>query len=259
MGRIHLPELEDQGWFPATIRDAMTDWLSFMANLSAAPYRNLMPKIEAVMDATKSATLVELGAGGGGPSVMVTNILVASGRKDTRLVLTDLYPNITKMNLAKQAAKAPCEVIETPVDATSVPESIKGVRFLANAFHHLPEEAARACLADTVAKMQGIVIMEMVGRSPSGFAQVLIGTTLMLLGTPFVRPFRWSRLLFTYLIPVVPLAAIWDGIASCFRIYSPEELRRLVTSLGPNTYKWDIGTVQAGPGVSMTYLTGTPT
>ena len=32
--------------------------------------------------------------------------------------------------------------------------------------------------------------------------------------TPFVRPFRWSRLLFTYVIPLIPLLVLFDGTVS---------------------------------------------
>ncbi len=46
-----------------------------------------------------------------------------------------------------------------------------------------------------------------------------------LLVTPFIRPFRWSRLVFTYVIPVLPLLIVFDGIVSCLRVYSPDELR----------------------------------
>ena len=31
--------------------------------------------------------------------------------------------------------------------------------------------------------------------------------------------------IFTYLIPICPLAFAWDGFVSCLRTYSPAELR----------------------------------
>src|SRR5450759_4223616 len=35
--------------------------------------------------------------------------------------------------------------------------------------------------------------------------------------TPWIRPFRWSRLLWTYLIPIIPLVFLFDGVVSCHR------------------------------------------
>ncbi|MEZ5362682.1 MAG: hypothetical protein R2748_10195 [Bryobacterales bacterium] len=42
----------------------------------------------------------------------------------------------------------------------------------------------------------------------------------VLLMTPFIRPFRWSRLFWTYVIPVLPLAIFWDGVVSYLRAYT---------------------------------------
>jgi hypothetical protein len=54
-----------------------------------------------------------------------------------------------------------------------------------------------------------------------------------------MRPFRWSRLLLTYLIPIVPLVVLWDGIVSCCRTRTPQELLAL-TSNFPQ-YDWQAG------------------
>ena len=55
----------------------------------------------------------------------------------------------------------------------------------------------------------------------------LLAPIVVLLLTPAIRPFRWSRLFWTYVIPAVPALVLFDGIVSCLRIYSPEELRAL--------------------------------
>ncbi|MEO8900970.1 MAG: class I SAM-dependent methyltransferase, partial [Polyangiaceae bacterium] len=68
-----------------------------------------------------------------------------------------------------------------------------------------------------------------------------------------------SRLLLTYVVPVVPLCTWWDGVVSCLRAYSPEELQRLVASLPENNYVWDIGRLPVpGAPTSLIYLIGYP-
>jgi hypothetical protein len=81
----------------------------------------------------------------------------------------------------------------------------------------------------------------------------------MLAVTPFIRPVRVSRLLLTYLLPVVPLCTWWDGMVSCLRAYTPEELGSLVAELPENDYSWDIGklSVPYSP-TSLVYLIGRP-
>jgi hypothetical protein len=77
--------------------------------------------------------------------------------------------------------------------------------------------------------------------------------------TPFIRPFRWSRLLYTYLLPIVPLCTLWDGIVSCLRVYEPSELQGLISELPDSDYRWECGRL-AVPKMptGLTYLIGTP-
>lgn len=81
----------------------------------------------------------------------------------------------------------------------------------------------------------------------------------MLVSTPFIRPFRWARLLFTYPIPLVPLTCFWDGFVSQLRAYTPDELRDLAAGLGDVGYQWDAGKVKLdGSPAHLTYLIGRP-
>jgi len=63
---------------------------------------------------------------------------------------------------------------------------------------------------------------------------------------PFARPFRWPYLVFTYLIPLLPLIVFWDGIVSMLRIYSPEQMRGLTESLQAADYVWETGRMRVG-------------
>ncbi len=72
-----------------------------------------------------------------------------------------------------------------------------------------------------------------------------------------MRPWRWSRFLWTYLPPVLPLVGTFDGIVSCLRTYSKAELWELVRGL--DSYDWEIGDFRAGwSPVRGTYLIGVP-
>src|SRR2546425_11759383 len=84
---------------------------------------------------------------------------------------------------------------------------------------------ARAILADAVHNRQGIGVFEATQRRALALLLMLLAPLMMLVVTPFIRPFRWSRLLWTYLIPLVPLVTLFDGLVSCLRTYSVQELR----------------------------------
>ncbi|MBI3246068.1 MAG: class I SAM-dependent methyltransferase [Deltaproteobacteria bacterium] len=256
MGRAHLFEFEDQPWFPRLIRAYMQDHLAFMGNLSGTAYQPFVEKLKSALERLRQNQLLDLCSGSGGPASTITRLLREQGL-EVRIRLSDLFPNATAYRHREHESGGTLQGVDTPVDAINVPAELQGFRLVANGFHHFRPEQARQVLADAVAKRQGIAVIEMVNRSVFAFIAVLIGTVMLLLATPFFKPFRFSRLFFTYLVPLVPVFLMWDGFVSCLRVYAPDELRALVTQLNAPGYEWDIGTTRAGPGVA-TYLIGIP-
>jgi hypothetical protein len=64
-------------------------------------------------------------------------------------------------------------------------------------------------------------------------------------------------LLLTYVIPVAPLVVLFDGIVSCLRTYTKEELLELTSGLGGSDYVWQLG-VERVAGQPLTWLSGAP-
>ena len=58
---------------------------------------------------------------------------------------------------------------------------------------------------------------------------LLLTPIYLWIATPFIRPFRWRRLFWTYVVPLVPLTCWWDGLVSQFRAYTPSELEDLAS------------------------------
>jgi len=147
-----------------------------------------------------------------------------------------------------------------PVDATDVASGPRHLRTMFNSFHHFPPERARAILADAVRKQCAIAVFEGINHRAFGLAAMPLQLPAMLLLTPLVRPFRWSRLLLTYALPLIPLLVLFDGTVSMFRLYLEDELRELVAGVpGQETYTWDIGsTVIPGTPVGILHLVGIP-
>lgn len=72
-------------------------------------------------------------------------------------------------------------------------------------------------------------------------------------------PRMLSRFLWTYLVPVVPLATCWDGVISLLRVYSPHDLDELAGSVQCKGYTWECGVASSGaPPFVFTYLLGFP-
>lgn len=260
MRRMHLAELEDQPWFPRLLRDAGTAYLEFAARM-AGHSALLAPELERVLRESGAKRVVDLCSGGGGPILAIREELAAKG-DDFELLLTDFYPNLPAFERASARSSGRVRFSAEPVDATAVPAELDGLRTLWNAFHHFrPEQAARI-LEDAVRARQPIAVFELIGREPVALLGILLAPLLFALALPFLRPFRWAWLPLTYLVPVLPLFVLWDGLVSLLRIYMPGDLRELLERLEHRhrtAYRWEIRKKRLGAAPThATILVGLP-
>lgn len=257
MKRMQLVELEDLPWFPNILRDGGTAYLEFAVRVSGHA-KVLVPPLERALKKTGASHLVDLCSGGGGPVRIVSDELAARGHAVT-VELTDRYPNPAAFAHATEGSQGRVVGRTTPVDATAVPDDVKGFRTIFNAFHHFPPDLARAILADAVAKRQPIGVFEVVGREPAMLLGLLFAPLMVTLSLPMWRPFRWPWIVWTWIFPVMQPFVLWDGLVSWLRIYSAEELRELVKDIDAPDWEWDIGTIPLGNAPAhATYLTGVP-
>lgn len=255
MKRRQFIELEDQPWFPVTIRDLATDYLQFVQTKFRFD-RAMLPILRRVMRETGTTRIVDLCSGGSGPLLLLVKDLAADGLA-VRATMTDLYPNVPAFEQIAARSNGLIGYDASPVDARDVPPGLTGVRTLFNGFHHLTPGDARAVLHAAAAARQPIAIFELSERRWRTLLPILLTPLFVILVTPFMRPFLWRRLLFTYPLPLVPLTCLWDGIVSQLRAYSLDELRGL--SAGSAPMRWEAGQLPVFNGSGrVTYLVGCP-
>jgi hypothetical protein len=119
MRRFHLFELEDQPWFPATIRDLATDYLHFMQKTGGL-HRSMLPFVEEALNRGRTTHIVDLCSGGSGPIPAVVQELRDNGLNVTA-TLTDLYPNLPALGQIAAASQGAIDFIPAAVDARHVP------------------------------------------------------------------------------------------------------------------------------------------
>jgi hypothetical protein len=257
MRRIQFIELHEQRWFPKFLRDDITDALQFALSTTAA-YGPIAPLFRRALHAAKRHSIVDLCSGAGGPWLDL-GLRLKSGITGFQVVMTDKFPNLAAFESARSRSEVPMTFCHNPVDAREVPRDLEGFRTLFSAFHHFPPAEARAIIQDTVEARQGIGIFEITRRTAPAIAAMILWSLAPLFFTPFVRPFRWSRLFFTYIVPVIPFVLLFDGIVSCLRTYRPSELTDLVRQLGPTNYEWQAGEFRESLlKTPITYLIGFP-
>lgn len=257
MRRFHLLEIEDQPWCPRTLRDAGTDYLQFVIALTQ-PYAPIGPRLGRILKEINAPQIIDLCSGAAGPWLSLEPHLRNMGLT-LSVCLTDRFPNLAALQRAHQKSSGRLAFIPTPIDATRLPENLDGFRTLFSSFHHFAPADAKAILGDAVRRRQGIGIFEGTHRSVKALVLMLLVPLMVLLATPFIRPFRWSRLFWTYLIPILPMLTLFDGLVSCLRTYTPAELQRMVEELEPNEFRWEIGEEKgSSQPIPITYLIGYP-
>jgi len=254
MSRLHLLELHEQPWCPTLLRDSVTELLRLFAEVGGT-YRPVLTKLTRATQASGAHRIVDLCAGAGGPW---SSLLPHVPESIETVVLTDLYPSRTAIERAAANSSGRIRFHPESVDAANIAPALDGFRTMFTSFHHFRPEQARAILADAVEHDVGIAVFEQTERSLAAVARmVAILPCAALVLTPWVRPWSLGRLFFTYAVPAIPALLALDGVVSCLRTYSPEELRALVQSLDAPHYAWEIG-VTRGFWTPVTYLIGHP-
>ena len=256
MSRISFSEIHEQPWFPNFLRNDVTDGLQFTLNFGGV-YRPAASCLRRALKAAGTDRFVDLCSGAGGPWLWLCRHLKGGNTGKLEVCLTDKYPNIAAFERLHEVSGGTIGYCTEPVDAARIPAQLHGFRTLFTSFHHFSPAEAAAIIQDAVDTRQGIGIFEAPRR---GMLSILL-TALMpisaFLLTPFIRPFRVSRVVWTYLLPVIPFVLWFDGVLSCLRAYSPAELSKLIANLKANDYTWEIGE-QTGWLAPITYMLGYP-
>jgi hypothetical protein len=254
--RLHLFEWEDQAWFPTSLRAAMTSYLAVAYAITPLPklWANFLSKL---MSRDGVAEIVDLGSGSGGPVGRVVKELGKRGFKAC-VTLTDLYPNVSGLQFRADGASS-IRYWPEPVDAARVPAALFGIRTMFASFHHFRPQAARGILRDAFEQRRPICIFEGTSRTPAAIASALLIPLLVLVLTPSVRPVSRVQILFTYLVPILPLLIFWDGLVSQLRTYSVKELEEFTRDLQSPEYRWEAGLMQIPRmPAGVPYLIGRP-
>jgi uncharacterized protein (TIGR02284 family) len=253
-----LFEFEDLYWFPNSIRESMMDCLCFIIKMLNI-YQPVIPLIMDGLQKTDSKQIVDLCSGGGGAMEQISENINQQSDDKIKIVLTDKFPNLNAFQLLATKSKSDISFLETSIDAANVPSTLIGFRTIFSAFHHFSKPYAKSVIQNAVDAKSGIGIFD--GGDKNIFiiiGLILIHPFIFFFCTPFFRPFRFSRLFFTYLIPIIPICQIWDGIVSIIRLYKPDELLKIATEVDTETYCWRAGKMKNKFGMHVNYLIGYP-
>lgn len=258
MFSVRLFEIHEQPWVPQFLRDEFVDELQMILEVMNT-YEPIAHLLRKRLEECGSERVLDLCSGAGGPWPSLAREFELQGAKPLEVFLTDKYPSTRAVSGSESRAANRIHFVKQSVDATRIPAELQGFRTLFSSFHHLNAQEARRLLEDSVKRRQWIAIFEAPARRALTVLSVFFVPIAAWLFVPFRRPFRWSRLLWTYLIPVVPFVLFFDGLVSCLRAYSVGELQEMTREIAGRGYRWEIGEQTGGLlPLRITYLIGSP-
>lgn len=225
MKRKQITQIINVGWFPKFLKSLIAEFLSwFVAKVNAT--KPFIPVIEDILNKTNHKRIINI------------EFNVGAGIETVKPFLKD-------------------DVTVDSIHISNFNTSEKGVYLCVNSFHQLNSEKAKKILQDIVDSGNPVVVVE--GNNDSLWQ--IVGMTVfvpltVLLTAFFVKPFRISRIIFTYLIPILPIIIVIDGCIALLKLYNPTDLLELTSSLERNNYDWKAGKNDNGRGGKIMYLTG---
>ena len=250
MRRWHLFEFSDLPWLPRVLREGFH---ALLKKQEEEIYLALVPKLQEFLTLSGSNQVLDLCSGTAGPWEMLLPELQAQGL-DLSVTLSDKYPPRDPTY-----SSAYIQYIDHPVDAMKVPPEHESCRTLFTCFHHFQPQQALEILKDAVQDQNPIGVFEFTQRKWQHAVGMLLSPVWVLIQMPFVKPLKWQWLLFTYLIPLIPLIYFWDGLVSHLRTYTNGELQYMISQLTEHDYIWEIGYTENSQGLQkISYLIGRP-
>lgn len=259
MRRMHLFELHEEPWFPEVLRSIFRAGLG-KTQSKLGVFDNAIPKIRDFLGGSeRSSRVLDLCSGSGQTTIHILDLFQkCEDGKEVEVMLSDLYPEVERFERLRAERPHSVSYCEEPVDALRPPDLGPHCRSIFASLHHFRPPQVRRILEDAACRSEGICVLESTTRSWKSLlatlpmpllAAVVCGVTL--------RPWRFSHLLWSVLIPVIPLVVLWDSVVSTLRSYTVEDLRRITGSMDCEGFEWIVGEVpMVKTGLPTTYLIG---
>lgn len=260
MKRIQLFEFEDFHWLPPFIRSSITNLLALL--LKMLKTKDVVATL--ILDIKKQYDfnqIVDLGSGSGGVMLDVIEEINTNSNTPVNLLLTDLYPNSSVVNRINSANIQNIHYREESLNATDFKNAPEGLKTMMNSFHHMPPKAAQKILQTAQENKQPLLIYEMGENNIPTLLwwlllpiSIIIMIVMVLFMTPFVKGLTFKQVVFTYLLPIIPLVYAWDGQASLVRMYTFNDIQNhLLKGLQNDSYAWTVNHAKNAKGKKQGY------
>lgn len=253
-------QLSHATWMPNVVKVLMTEFLDFIVKMVNAN-RPFLPLLKTAKGTASEIYLLAPQVGGSS-ALLVPDLQKIDEIKKITLLTDDLTAARYQHLLALEGVlKPPYEqatLAQIPRQERSQGEGInRRAVFSINQSHLLTDEEFIQLLKTLEQKFDQI----MIGEGNNKSIRQIIGMTILaplvaVFAAFFIKPFRWSRLFFTFVIPILPVMITWDGLVALIRIRNPKRLKEIVEASGLQDWHWESGKLQNNRGGFIIYLNG---
>jgi ubiquinone/menaquinone biosynthesis C-methylase UbiE len=210
---MKLKELEDFDWFPAIFRKYQMELIGVLVSKFGI-YRHVSHMIHEDLIQQKMSSITDLCSGSGLPAVFVHKNI---GIKKLQTSLTDKYPQSIIPLPGVYYVSQSINVLDMPMEKATY-------YTMYNAFHHFDTHEQQKIVLNALDSNAHLLIVEIVQPTLFNVLSITLASTIgVLLFCPFIKPFEWKRLWFTYVIPINVLTVLIDGYITILKSKSEKQ------------------------------------
>ena len=164
--------------------------------------------------------------------------------KEIKFILSDFMTNRAPMFSKKinEHRNPRLKYVEKSVDVLNMKEDeLKIPKMFINSFHHFNKEQVSKILSSHARTGTDVLVLEYCRKTFLNFVSIFLGPIIGMLLFPFIvkkEDFLLS-FLFVFIISIIPIMLLWDGIVSSLRTYGASDIREILTSAGIKNFTVD--------------------
>lgn len=217
-----MKELEDYKWFPALFRNFQTDFIGFVVRKGNV-YSPFVDYLNA--QCLQALPMYDVCSGSGEPAISI----YTQSNCFSQLTLSDKFPRHLRFK------DATIQYDAQSVDVLHMPFQQHNCYTMFNALHHFSDTEKTALVNVLQNSGASAFLVELLEPTFLCILKVIFATTIgCMVLTPFIRPFSFKRLLFTYVLPINLFTIAIDGIISVLKSRSVQQYQRLLANGSTN-------------------------
>ena len=242
-----IKELEDYNWFPQMFRKFQMEFIGSMIQW-ASIYQPLITLTNATLNENKVSTIVDLCSGSGLPAIYLQKHL----SNNCNTVLSDKFPDKGFVNTSSII------YLKETTDVLLLEPKPATCYTMYNALHHFSDNDKVAIINKLRIANAPFIFAEILEPNLLTLLKIIFTTTvLQLLTTPFVQPFSFLRLFFTYVVPINLFTITYDGVISVFKSRTVEQYKNLVVPFSNKNLEITVNKISSWKSVVI-YIKGNP-